>query len=126
MPAAKPKQHHPTRRGLLLALGLTVICLVVLATGMGYITVTPSQVVRILGAKVLGWPELSRGLDAVLTHVVWDVRLPRIITSAVVGAALAMSGVVFQGLLLNPWPIPSPWGSPRARPLARRCPCSLA
>ncbi len=102
MPAAKPKQHHLTHRGLLLALGLTVICLVVLATGMGYITVTPVQVVRILGAKVLGWPELSRGLDAVLTHVVWDVRLPRIITSAVVGAALAMSGVVFQGLLLNP------------------------
>lgn len=34
--------------------------------------------------------------------MVWDVRLPRILTSATVGAGLAVAGVVFQGLLLNP------------------------
>jgi iron complex transport system permease protein len=32
----------------------------------------------------------------------WEVRLPRILTSILAGAALALSGVVFQGLLHNP------------------------
>jgi iron complex transport system permease protein len=31
-----------------------------------------------------------------------DVRLPRILTAALVGGGLAMSGMVFQGILLNP------------------------
>jgi iron complex transport system permease protein len=31
-----------------------------------------------------------------------DVRLPRILTAALVGGGLAMCGVVFQGILLNP------------------------
>jgi iron complex transport system permease protein len=31
-----------------------------------------------------------------------DVRLPRILSSAIVGGGLAISGVVFQGILLNP------------------------
>jgi iron complex transport system permease protein len=31
-----------------------------------------------------------------------DVRLPRIVTAAVVGGGLALSGAVFQGILLNP------------------------
>ncbi len=34
--------------------------------------------------------------------MIFDVRLPRILTAALVGAGLAMSGVVFQGILLNP------------------------
>jgi iron complex transport system permease protein len=34
--------------------------------------------------------------------VIIDVRLPRILTAAVVGGALALSGAVFQGILLNP------------------------
>lgn len=34
--------------------------------------------------------------------IVWDVRLPRIATAALVGALLALAGVAFQGLLMNP------------------------
>jgi len=33
---------------------------------------------------------------------VMDVRLPRILTAVWVGAGLALSGVIFQGILLNP------------------------
>ena len=34
--------------------------------------------------------------------IVLDVRLPRILTAAFVGGGLALCGVVFQGILLNP------------------------
>jgi len=34
--------------------------------------------------------------------VVWDIRMPRMITGVLVGAALAVSGAVMQGLFRNP------------------------
>ena len=41
----------------------------------------------------------SSGIDA---DIILKVRLPRVILGAVVGASLAVSGVVFQGILRNP------------------------
>jgi iron complex transport system permease protein len=41
-------------------------------------------------------------MDKLFPVVVFDVRLPRILSAAIVGAGLAISGVVFQGILLNP------------------------
>lgn len=89
-------------RALFMALAVGLLCLLVAAAGMGYIAVTPPQIARVLAAKLFGAEGLVQGLDPVLGHVVWDVRLPRILTSTVVGAGLATSGVIFQGLLLNP------------------------
>ena len=94
--------HRLDARWLLPALALALAGLVVLATGLGYIAVSPGQVLRILAARLGGGPEMLAGLDQLLPHVVWEVRLPRILTAAVVGAGLAVSGVVFQGILLNP------------------------
>lgn len=34
--------------------------------------------------------------------IVWDIRLPRVLTAALVGAALAVAGAVMQGLFRNP------------------------
>jgi iron complex transport system permease protein len=39
--------------------------------------------------------------------VLWSVRLPRIIMAVIVGAALSVSGAVFQGLFRNPLVSPS-------------------
>jgi len=41
-------------------------------------------------------------VDETAHTIVWDVRLPRAITAALVGALLALAGVAFQGLLMNP------------------------
>ena len=40
--------------------------------------------------------------DARLATVVLDIRLPRVLLGAIVGAALALSGAALQGLLRNP------------------------
>ncbi|WP_035512937.1 FecCD family ABC transporter permease [Halalkalibacillus halophilus] len=34
--------------------------------------------------------------------IVWDLRMPRIILAAIVGAALALAGAIYQGVLRNP------------------------
>jgi len=75
---------------------------IVISTGMGYIQLPPATVIKIVFAKLSGQSNLLEGLDSIFPVVVMDVRLPRILSAAIVGAGLAISGVVFQGILLNP------------------------
>lgn len=52
------------------------------------------------GAVPIAWNELTgAGLNA---HVFWQIRLPRALLAALVGAALATSGAATQGLFRNP------------------------
>jgi len=44
----------------------------------------------------------SRGSDGVLKTIIWEIRFPRVVLAACVGAALSVSGLVFQALLRNP------------------------
>ncbi len=75
---------------------------IVVSTGMGYISISPQDVIKILAARVSGNLSILKGMDDLYPVVVTDVRLPRILTSAIVGGGLAVSGCVFQGILLNP------------------------
>ncbi len=50
----------------------------------------------------MGESELAKRIYGKWWYVVVQVRLPRVLSSAVVGAALSICGVVFQGILLNP------------------------
>jgi iron complex transport system permease protein len=58
------------------------------------------------GAAGLGWAEVVGGLtgsaDPTTVTIVRDLRLPRALLGALVGAALALSGATFQALLRNP------------------------
>ena len=83
-------------------LTLILASVVVISTGMGYIQLPPMDVIKILMAELSGQTSLIEGMDKVFPVVVFDVRLPRILSAAIVGAGLAISGVVFQGILLNP------------------------
>jgi len=85
---------------LLLILGLSVVILV--STGMGYIKIPVDAVVKIILTQISGQLSLIEGLGNLFPVVVIDVRLPRILSAAIVGGGLAISGVVFQGILLNP------------------------
>lgn len=99
-PAAAPPRWTFGLQALLLAAGLAAA--VVLSAGMGYVRLSAREVGAILAAGLLDRPELLQGLDAVAPVVVWDVRLPRILAAALVGAGLSSAGAVFQGILLNP------------------------
>jgi iron complex transport system permease protein len=66
-----------------------------------------------VGSVFLGWGRAARGLitelgggvpllDPTERTILLEVRLPRILLTALVGSALSVSGVVFQALLRNP------------------------
>ena len=54
---------------------------------------------------VILWNRLMFGPGSerdVMTTILWDIRLPRALLGAMVGASLAASGAAFQGLFRNP------------------------
>lgn len=84
----------------LLALAVGLLASVVAAGGVGAVPVPAGTVARVVGHHLLGWPgeqTWSLPLDA----IVWQVRLPRVLLGALVGAGLAISGVVLQAMVRN-------------------------
>jgi iron complex transport system permease protein len=79
-------------------LGALLAAVIIASAGMGYLSVSCQQVVGVIWEKLLG----LESSDSLVSTVVWDVRLPRVFTAALVGAGLSLSGVVFQGILKNP------------------------
>ena len=90
-------------RPLLLAgagLAALVVALV-LGVGFGSVAIEPADTVAILAFRLLGL-DLGREWTAAAETIVMDLRLPRVLTAMLVGLALAVAGVTFQGLLRNP------------------------
>lgn len=73
-------------------MALALVALLVVSLGSGELTISPPDVVRAL----LG------GGDHATRFVTWDLRLPRALTAALVGAALGASGAIFQSVTRNP------------------------
>lgn len=44
----------------------------------------------------------GRNVDGVFTTIVWDIRLPRILLALIIGANIAISGALLQGVMGNP------------------------
>jgi iron complex transport system permease protein len=86
---------------LLLLIALVVVVLLSLATGAVHIS--PAA---ILSALLRHHP-----LTSTQQVILLQIRLPRVLASAVVGAALAISGLMFQGLFRNPMADPYVIGS---------------
>lgn len=51
---------------------------------------------------VFDWLLGKGDADPMLNTIVWQIRLPRVLLAAMVGASLSMGGLVFQALLRNP------------------------
>ncbi len=75
---------------------------IVVSTCMGYIKISPRQVLMVIAAAITGDTTSLAETGHVIPYVIMAVRLPRILTSAIVGAGLSIAGVVFQGILMNP------------------------
>ncbi len=81
------------------ALGVALAASVVLAITVGPADITPLDVwASVLHHLGLGDSPLSSLRDG----IVWQLRLPRVLTAAAVGAGLAISGAVMQSVTRNP------------------------
>ena len=78
---------------------LLIIALVI-SVGMGALRIPPSDVVSYL-LRGIGF-DSSRSADPVAEGVFLQIRLPRVLLTAAVGAALAVSGALMQALFRNP------------------------
>ena len=85
------------RAGWLAPLSLVAtLAVVVLAVGNGSVYVPPGEILATVGKAIRG--ESLAGAEV----IVWQMRLPRVITAALVGGALALAGAIYQGVFRNP------------------------
>jgi len=90
-------------RPLILALAGAAGLVIVLCVGVafGSASIAPLDTLAIVTDRLFGL-DLGRTWSAADQTIVWDLRVPRVLTSMVVGTALAVAGATFQGLLRNP------------------------
>jgi len=86
-------QWVPRQLMVVLLLLAALALLVLLALGTGRIALGLSQVLDIA---------LHGAGSALERKVIFDIRLPRVLTALLTGAALAVSGAIFQSLSRNP------------------------
>ncbi|WP_428927778.1 FecCD family ABC transporter permease [Marinibacterium sp. SX1] len=83
---------RPRSLRVCLVLGLALLGLAIVLLGTGTIRLSPAQVL----AGLLGDPG-----EPMITRVIQRLRLPRVLTALLVGAALGLAGAAFQSLSRN-------------------------
>ncbi|MBG8561827.1 iron ABC transporter permease [Pseudomonas qingdaonensis] len=89
-------------RLILLALSGLLLVSCVLSLGFGSAPVPVEVVARVLLFKVFGIAPEVPAWTAGQEHIVWLIRVPRMLLGALVGGGLAMIGAVLQAVTRNP------------------------
>lgn len=74
---------------------------ILLGISIGTVSVPVASIIQIIGAEIFPFVSVEL-LDPMHVNIVSNIRLPRVILAGLVGAALAIAGAAFQGLLRNP------------------------
>lgn len=85
-----------------------MVCILASFT-LGRYAVPPKELLGILGSH-LGLP-IGRFWTARMEAAVWNIRLPRVLLSVLVGACLAAAGASYQGIFQNPMASPDILGA---------------
>ncbi len=75
---------------------------ILLSCSMGYVNIDFSDICKIIYSAITNNADIVSDIPKTIRVIVMEIRLPRILTCAAVGGALAVSGALFQGILLNP------------------------
>ena len=97
-------QQAPRRRrpGLVMAgAGVALVAALLAGVWVGALPLPPGGVVGTLLDRLPGL-DLSGGLSPTQEAVLLQLRLPRVVLAALVGAGLAISGAAYQGVFRNP------------------------
>jgi len=104
VPSARVSSKSPLTVLTMLVVALLAAMLVDVWMGEASVAriVTPGSVLRVLLSHT---PLISAHIppvDPSIDGIVWSIRLPRVLGGALIGMLLALAGVAFQSLLLNP------------------------
>ena len=83
----------------LLVLALLVASVLLLGVAFGDVHLAPTALLRAAAHRLL--PSAVADADTYVSQI-FDLRLPRVLVAALVGACLAVSGAVLQGVTRNP------------------------
>jgi iron complex transport system permease protein len=100
--AAAPGRRRP---GLAIAgAGLTLVLALLAGVWVGALPLPPGAVVVTLLGELLSPLGITvpGGLEGTRAAVLMELRLPRVLLAALVGAGLAVSGAAYQGVFRNP------------------------
>jgi len=88
----------PARRrsGALLASSGVLVAVLLGATTVGGVAIAPGSLL------VAVWDGVRGQTHGAVDTIVWQLRLPRVLLAAGVGASLALAGAAFQGVFRNP------------------------
>lgn len=88
----------------LIILTIVFVIALVLSLNLGYAQISFSDILKILTKQVPVINNLvdSSGVSPTAEVIITQIRLPRVICGALVGAALATAGVIYQGIFRNP------------------------
>lgn len=82
----------------LLILSVLVLMSLVLSAGMGSVSLHPLDIIHAVWGRCTGHVNAAD----VTQRIVWEMRLPRIALALLVGASLAVAGMIMQSLFHNP------------------------
>lgn len=82
---------------IVLGLVVALLFVMVISVGVGAVSISPDDVVNLVISRLFGTPEAGS-----LDFIVWELRVPRVLQAAVIGAALAVAGACAQILVRNP------------------------
>ena len=82
-----------------IALFVVLVALIITCMCVGKYSLTPGECLNIIFGKITGVEGAWNAMDE---RLLMGVRFPRVMATVVVGAALALSGAVYQGIFKNP------------------------
>ncbi|WP_066638685.1 FecCD family ABC transporter permease [Desulfolucanica intricata] len=87
---------------IFIILSLVAVITIILAIGLGPVSVAPGNVAKILSSRI---PFLENYIPHTWTNleenIVWGLRFPRVLLGMIVGASLSVTGVAMQALVRN-------------------------
>ena len=97
-----PMKTGKLRTSWCIVLWILPVMAAVLALGIGRIWISPAEII----AAVFE----SEAVSQLTRMTLWNLRLPRILLAALVGAGLSTAGCAFQSLFANPLATPDTLG----------------
>ena len=89
---------------ILLVLIVTLVAVIIFCLNVGFAPISFSNILKILGKQIpfLNHSISSSSVSTVDQTIILQIRLPRVLAGALVGAGLAAAGVMYQGVFRNP------------------------